>query len=211
MPPETDRPDESEAALKRRSFRRKASLVCCLALSGIVGRAVASELLISRDALQALIAISLFKDQGRWDLLKGKCYAYLERPHVALGADRVTIDAHLTSRLGVTVGDSCVGTELASDVRVSGRLVGSGSHIEIDDIRIDNVQDESTRTAVELLQSATGRSLPKSANIDLLPLLKPTSVPETDIKVSATSLAIENVSTHDNAVKVEFEIKLSAR
>jgi hypothetical protein len=124
---------------------------------------------------------------------------------------RVIIDAHLSSRLGLTVGDSCMGTELMSDVRVSGKLVGSGSHIEIDDIRIDNVQDESTRKIIDLLQSATGGSLPKSANIDLLPLLKPTSVPGTDIKVSATNLAIAKVATLADAVDVEFEIKLTAR
>jgi hypothetical protein len=185
--------------------------VACLSLCGFVGPAIASELVIGREALQTLVAASVFKDQGRWYLVKGKCYAYLERPHVALDAARVTIDAHLSSRLGLTVGDSCVGTELMSDVRVSGKLVGSGSHIEIDDIRIDNVQDENTRKIIDLLQSATGGSLPKSANLDLLPLLKPTSVPGTDIKVSATNLAIASVETHADAVDVEFEIKLTAR
>jgi hypothetical protein len=98
-----------------------------------------------------------------------------------------------------------------SDVRVSGKLVGSGSHIEIDDIRIDNVQDESTRKIIDLLQSATGGSLPKTANVDLLPLLKPASVPGTDIKVSATNLAIAKVTTLADAVDVEFEVKLTAR
>jgi hypothetical protein len=211
MPSESDWLGEEEAAPKRRRLWREMSFICCLSLCGFLGRAVASELVISREALQALVVTSVFKDQGRWNLVKGKCYAYLERPHVALGGDRIIIDAHLSSRLGLTVGDSCVGTELASDVRLSGRLVGSGSHIEIDDIRIDNVQDESTREVVQLLQSATGGTLPKSANIDLLPLLKPTSVPGTDIKVSATSLEIGSVSTHGDAVDVEFEIKLSAR
>jgi len=104
-----------------------------------------------------------------------------------------------------------MGTELASDVRVSGKLVGSGTHIEIDDIRIDSVKDENTRKVVDLLQSATGGSLPKSAKIDLLPLLKPTSVPGTDIKVSATNLAIAKVTTLSDAVDVDFEVKLTAR
>ena len=186
-------------------------LVTCLGLCGWSGRVSASELVIGREALQTLVAASVFKDQGRWYLVKGKCYAYLERPHVLLDSARVIIDAHLSSRLGLTVGDSCVGTELMSDVKMSGKLVGSGSHIEIDDIRIDNVQDESTRKIIDLLQSATGGSLPKSENIDLLPLLKPTSVPGTDIKVSATNLAIAKVTTLADAVDVEFEIKLTAR
>ena len=202
---------DGKGAAPERQFRRRVLFLTGLCLCGFVGRAIASELVIGREALQTLVVGSVFKDQGRWYLAKGKCYAYLERPHVALEAARVIIDAHLSSRLGLTVGDSCLGTELMSDVRVSGRLVGLGSHIEIDDIRIDNVQDESTRNVIELLQSATGRSLPKSVGIDLLPLLKPTSVPGTDIKVSATNLAIANVATLADAVDVEFEIKLTAR
>jgi len=186
-------------------------LIACLTLAGLLGRATASELVIGREALQTVMVESLFKDQGRWYLIKGKCFAYLERPNVALDGARVIIDAHLSSRLGLTVGDACMGTELASDVRVSGKLVGSGTHIEIDDIRIDSVKDENTRKVVDLLQSATGGSLPKSAKIDLLPLLKPTSVPGTDIKVSATNLAIAKVTTLSDAVDVDFEVKLTAR
>jgi hypothetical protein len=199
-----------ESARLRR-YRAGALFLTCLALCGLGGSVSASELVIGREALQTLVVASLFKDQGRWYLVKGKCYAYLERPHVALDAARVIIDAHLSSRLGLIVGDSCVGTELMSDVKVSGKLVGSGSHIEIEDIRIDNVQDESTRKVIDLLQSATGRSLPKSETIDLLPLLKPTSVPGTDIKVSASNLAIAKVVTLADGVEVEFEIKLTAR
>ena len=202
---------DGEKATGRRQFGRQVLFVASLCLYGFVGRAFASELVIGREALQTLVVASVFKDQGRWYLAKGKCYAYFERPHVALDAARVIIDAHLSSRLGLMLGDSCVGTELASDVRVSGKLVGSGSHIEIDDIRIDNVQDESTRKVIELLQSATGGALPKSVNIDLLPLLKPTSVPGTDIKVSATNLAIAKVTTLADAVDVQFEVKLTAR
>jgi hypothetical protein len=209
MQSESERRNGKTGAPQR--LRRRVLWLACLSLCGFVGHATASEVVIGREALQTLVVASVFKDQGRWYLLKGKCYAYLERPHVALDAARVIIDAHLSSRLGLTVGDSCVGTELMSDVKVSGKLVGSGTHIEIDDIRIDNVQDESTRKVIDLLQSATGRSLPKSENIDLLPLLKPTSVPGTDIKVSATNLAIAKVTTLADAVDVEFEIKLTAR
>ena len=212
----SDPAEAQQAAVRLRRqrvlLRRQRVLVLVfLSLPGLAGRALASELVIGRDALQALVTSSVFKDQGRWSLAKGKCYAYLERPRVALEAGRVVIEAHLSSRLGITVGESCVGTELASDLRLSGKLVGFGAHIQIDDIRIDNVQDDSTRAAVELLESAAGRSLPKSVNIDLLPLLKPTIVPGTNIKVSATNLAIAKVATLSDAVEVEFEVKLSAR
>jgi hypothetical protein len=210
MRSESERRD-GDQAMPRRPLRRRVLWLTCLSLCGFVGRALGSELVIGREALQTLVVASVFKDQGRWYLAKGKCYAYLEQPHVALDGARVIIDAHLSSRLGLAVGDSCVGTVLTSDVKVSGKLVGSGSHIEIDDIRIDNVQDESTRKIIDLLQSATGGSLPKSANIDLVPLLKPTSVPGTDIKVSASNLAIAKVTTLNDTIDVEFEIKLTAR
>jgi hypothetical protein len=200
---------KGDAPARRR--RGRLVFVACLSLCGFLGRAIASELVIGREALQTLVVASLFKDQGRWYLVKGKCYAYLERPHVGLEAGRVVIDAHLSSQLGLTVGGSCVGAEMMSDVRVSGKLAGSGSHIEIQDIRIDSVQDDSTRKVVELLQSATGGSLPKSASIDLLPLLRPTSMPGTDIKVSAANLEIASVATLADAVDVAFEIKLTAR
>jgi hypothetical protein len=191
--------------------RRRAWFIGYLSVSAIAGQASASELVIGREALQTLVTTSVFKDEGRWNLVKGKCYAYLERPHVALQAGRVVIDAHLSSRLGVAVGDSCLGAEMASNVRVSGKLAGSGSRLEIDDIHVDSVQDESTRAVIDLLQSATGGSLSKSVNIDILPLLKPVSVPGMDIKVSATNLAISGVSTLADAVDVEFEVKLTAR
>src|ERR1700678_244205 len=202
---------DGKRAVPKRQFRPRVLFLTCLSLCGLVGRAFASELVIGREALQTLVVASVFKDQGRWYLAKGKCYAYLERPHVALDAARVVIDAHLSSQLGLLVGDSCIGAAMMSDVRVSGKLVGSGSHIEIDDIRIDNVQDESTRKVIGLLQSATGGALPKSGQLTLLPLLKPTSVPGTDIKVSATNLAIAKVATLADAVDVQFEIKLTAR
>src|ERR1700678_1426222 len=158
---------DGKGAVPKRQFRRRGLFVTCLSLCGFVGRTFPSELVIGRAALETLVVASVFKDQGRWYLAKGKCYAYLERPHVVLDAARIIIDAHLSSQLGLTVGASCIGAEMKSVVRVSGKLVGSGSHIEIDDIRIDNVQDESTRKVIGLLQSATGGALPKSGQLTL--------------------------------------------
>lgn len=106
---------KAAAPRPQRSFRRRALICTCLGLCGLLGRANASELVIGRAALQTLVEASVFKDQGRWYLAKGKCYAYLERPHVALEAGRVIIDAHLSSLLGLTVGGSCIGTEMMSE------------------------------------------------------------------------------------------------
>ena len=182
-----------------------------MAAGAFCSRAPASELVITRDAVQALVLQTIFNDQGKWYFAKGTCYAYLERPHIGLAAGRLIIDGHLSSRVGLDVGNSCVGTDFASDVKLSGRFVAAGSKITLNDIRIDKVNDDSTRQALELLQSAAGASLPRAVNIDLLQLLRPTIVPGTAIKVAVTGLDITGVTTQPDKVTVDFEMKLNAR
>jgi hypothetical protein len=48
-------------------------------------------------------------------------------------------------------------------------------------------------------------------NIDLLQLLDPAIVPGTAIKVTVTGLDIGRVTTQPDRVKVDFEMKLTAR
>ena len=135
----------------------------------------------------------------------------MDRPRVAFAAGRLIMDGHLSARVGLDVGSSCVGKDFASDVRLSGRFVGAGSQITLGDIRIDNVKDDSTRQALELLQSAAGTSLPRTAQIDLLELVKPTMVPGTGIRVGVSQLDISAVTTQTDKVTVVFEMKLHAR
>jgi hypothetical protein len=183
----------------------------CMAACAFCAPASASEIVIGRDAVQSLVLATIFNDHGKWYFAKGACYAYLERPRIALAAGRLVIDGHLASRVGLEVGNSCVGTDFASEVQISGRFVGAGSQITLDDIRIDSVKDESTRQALDLLQTAAGTSLPRAVNIDLLQLLDPAAVPGTAIKVTMTQLDIARVTTQPDRVKVDFEMKLTAR
>jgi hypothetical protein len=192
-------------------YSRVGLLFLCTAASVFGASSSASELVIGRDAVQALVVATLFTDQGRWYLAKGTCYAYLERPRTAFVGGRLVIDGHLTSRVGLEVGNSCIGTDFASDVQLSGRFVGAGSQITLNDIRIDNVKDDSTRQALELIQSAAGASLPRAVDIDLLQLLKPTVVPGVPIRVAVTALEIKSVTTQPEKLTVGFEMNLSAR
>jgi hypothetical protein len=170
----------------------------------------ASELAIGRSAVQAIVASALFKDQRRWYLTKGDCYAYLENPKISLANGRLVMNAHLSSRVGVEVGGSCVGTGLASDVQLSGKFMGSGSQLTLQDIKIDNVADDANRQVLDLLQSAAGSPLSRAVNVDLMQLLKPAIVPGTDIKVSVTSVAVAEVVTEPQSVTVHFDAKLRA-
>jgi hypothetical protein len=186
------------------------ALLLCVASGVFCSPSQASELVIGRSAVQAIVVSALFKDQGRLYLTKGKCYAYLERPKISLASGRLVMDAHLSSHVGVEVGDSCLGTGLASDVQLTGKFVGYGSQLTLKDIKIDNVKDDATRQALDLLQSAAGASLPRAVDIDLMQVLKPALFPGTDIKASVAAISIAGVTTNPESVTVSFDIKLHA-
>ncbi len=173
--------------------------------------AAASELTLSRSALQSIVSTSLFNDRGKWYLDKGACYAFLERPRISLAKDRVVIAAHFASRAGIAVSGSCVGADLSSNVSLSGRLLGAGSKITLADIRIDKVDDELSRNALELLQFATGEVLPRTLTIDVLPLLEPENVSATGVRVEVSGLKITSVLTRADSVLVTFEVSLNAQ
>ena len=202
----------SGASRACRRRRERWLLAFLLGATGCVfgGQSQAGELVIRRSAVQSIVASALFNDQGRWYLTKGNCYAYLENPKISLASGRLVMDAHLSSRMGFEIGGSCVGPGLASNVQLSGKFVGSGSQLTLEDIRIDNVQDEATRQALDLLQSVAGTSLPRAVNVDLMQVLKPAIVPGTDIKVSVAAVSIAGVTTEPEHVTVSFDCKLRA-
>ena len=152
-------------------------------------RSQASELVIGRNAVQSIVASTRFTDQGRWYLTMGDCYAYLENPRVTLVAGRLVMNAHLLSRVGVEVVGSCVVPGFASGVQLSGKFIGTGWRLTLQDIRVTKIEDEATRQDVEVLQSAAGTSLPPAVNVDLMHLLKPALVPGTNIKVTVAAVA----------------------
>ena len=194
----------------RRHKVKPLAFLFCIAASVTSHQAQASDLVIERSAVQAIVASTLFNDQGRWYLTKGKCYAYLENPKIRLATGRLVMNARLSSRVGLEVGESCLGTGLASEVELSGKFVGFGSQVTLQDIRIDNVKDDATRQALDLLQAAAGASLPRAVDIDLLQMLKPATVPGTTIKVSVAAVQIAEVTTQPENVTVRFDIKLRA-
>jgi len=65
------------------------------------------------------------------------------------------LKAHLVSRLGQRFGNNCVGADLASDVTVSGKIRGNGHQLMLDEIRIDRVDDEAVRNALNLALQST--------------------------------------------------------
>jgi hypothetical protein len=159
-----------------------------------------------------LVAEQLFNRAGRWYLIDdgGICYTYLESPHTRIEADRLVLTAHLSSRLGQRVGNNCIGAEFSSDVSLSGKLRGTDHRLILDDIRIDRVADESTRTALDLALQLSPQSIPRSASIDVFEFLHRQVVATGGSPVRLDEFHIVNIATHAAAVVIQFDLNLSA-
>jgi hypothetical protein len=180
-------------------------------LAWAVARADASELIVGSNTLQKIIGEQLFNNHGRWYLLEnGRCYAYLENPHTRLKQGRLLLDAHLSARVGVDVGGNCLGSAFASNVTLSGRLVGKTSTLTLDDIRIDHVDDEATREVFDLIQDAVPQALPRVLKLDVLAAVRGTPISTAGVVVSVTQFRIIDVTTQSNNVVIHYDLSLSA-
>jgi hypothetical protein len=167
----------------------------------------AASLSVGTATLQRLMADNVFNRQDRWYLQDGNCYAYLEAPQIRLAGGRVIIAAHLTSQLGVDMSNSCLGSAFVSNVVMSGRLVGSGTTLTLADIRIDGVEDEAARSALDLLQAIAPTTLPP---IDILQTIRSRPVEAGEVPIVVDTLQIDTVTTSDQAITIRFDIGLSA-
>jgi hypothetical protein len=178
----------------------------------LIPSATASVLSLGPHILQSLVAEQLFNRAGRWYLIDdgGICYTYLESPHTRIEADRLVLTAHLSSRLGQRAGSNCIGAEFSSDVSLSGKLRGADHRLILDDIRIDRVDDDSTRTALNLALQLSPQAIPRSASIDVFEFLRRQVVATGGSPVRLDEFHIVNITTHAAAVVIQFDLNLSA-
>jgi hypothetical protein len=162
--------------------------------------------------VQSLIAEQLFNRAGRWYLIDdgGVCYTYLESPHARLEAARLVLRAHLVSRLGQPIGNHCAGADFASNVTVSGSLHGTEHKLLLDDIRIDRVDDESTRNALNLALQLDPQAIPRAASIDVLEFVRKATAAPGASPVHLDQFRIVNIATRTDTIVIQFDLNLSA-
>jgi len=117
-----------------------------------------------------LVQEQLFNRAGRWYLIDdgGVCYTYLESLIRASRSTALSCMRALSSRLGQRIGNNCVGADFSSNVTLSGKLHGIEHKLILDDLRIDRVDDESTRNALNLALQLDPQAMPRAASIDVL-------------------------------------------
>ena len=194
--------------IPRLRHRFVAALVAAFVFS--VPAAAQSVLSVGPRGVQTLVTQQLFDRSGRWYLFDdGGCFTYLESPHTQIIRDRLVLQAHLSSRLGQQSGSGCVGADFASNVTLSGRLHGRGHLLILDDIRIDRIEDESTRDALNLALQVDPQILPHSANIDASEYVRQQVVAIGGSRTRLEGFRILNITTRADAVVIEFNLNLS--
>jgi hypothetical protein len=198
--------------IQQRSAIERKSVAVFAAFALIIPAAAASVLSVGPRGVQTLVAEQLFNRAGRWYLIDdgGVCFTYLESPHTRLEIDRLVLKAHLSARLGQRIGNYCAGADFASNVTLSGKLHGAEHKLILDDIRIDHVDDELTRNALNLALQLDPLAMPRAASIDVLELIRKQVVPTGGSPVHLDEVRIVKITTRTDAVVIQFDLSLSA-
>jgi hypothetical protein len=189
----------------------RTAIALLTALAWSVPAIGASVFSLGPRGVQSLVADQLFTKHGKWYLIDDGevCYTYLESPRTHLEADRLVLNAHMTSRLGQRVGNNCMGADLASNVTLSGRLRATDHKLLLDDIRIDHVDDDSTRAALALAQQLAPQALPHSVGIDVLELLRKQVSTNGVLPVHVDQFRILDLATRPDGVTIQVDLSLS--
>ena len=197
----------------RNLYRRSAPACIAAAVAGFalaVPAAAQSALSVGPRGVQTLVVEQLFDRGGRWYLIDdGGCYSYLESPFIRLVQGRLVLHAHLSSRLGQPVGNGCEGADFASNVTLSGRLLGRGHLLILDDIRIDRIDDAATRNAFNLALQLDPQIMPHVAKLDVSAFVRQEVVATGGSRTRLDGFRILSVATRADAVVIRFDLSLS--
>ena len=191
----------------RRAWRAR-FIVSTFALA-VCGHSEAAEIVLEHSAVDKLVAQTVFTNNGRHDLVKGPCAAYLDRPSIAIEGGRIRIRSHLTARVGVVDGRSCVGVAIASWTVVSGRPVARGASVVLTDLRIDQVDDPNLRLLVD---SGLLAALPRAIELDMRQAVRGMLQNNSgSYQAEVESLTIDSVVAADDRLSIKFDFRLVAK
>ena len=190
-----------------RTTLRWLSLCGTLALAAT--GAPAAEIVLERSAVEKLVVQTMFSNAGRHELQRGACYAYLESPSVELKEGRIKIRSRLSSRVGVDLGNSCVGVRIVTWSVVSGRPAANGGSVRLEDLRIDSVDDPTVRL---VLESGLLPALPRAIELDVLKAVRSMLQNSgAQLQTSVDTFQIESVRVASERLELRFEFRLVAR
>ena len=185
------------------------SLVTALASLALATAAPAAEIVLERSAVDKLVKQALFNQGGRYVIQDGACHAFMETPSVELKDGRIRIRSRLNSRVGMDLGNSCVGVDLVSWTVVSGRPVAAGGKVRLDDLRVDSVDDPNLRL---VLESGLVPALPRAVELDVLGSVSSMlGDGAAGLEATVDAFQIDAVQVSPTRLTVRFDFRLVAK
>lgn len=171
-----------------------------------------SELTIHSTAIQKMLMAELFIDEGRYHLLaQTPCqYAYVDSPTVKLSQGRVRIKARVSGKIGMEVGEQCVGTRAdVVQVTISAKPAFSGEKLVLTDIRVDEISNEGYRV---LLQQFLASAIPRAITIDVREgLQRILADRQSPYEARVDRLAVTDITAENDKLHLALTFALTAR
>jgi hypothetical protein len=82
--------------------------------------------------------------------------------------------------------------------------------LTLDDIRVDHVDDNASRDALDVIQQIAPQALPKAFSFDVLTLVRSKSLSAVGIPVTVAQFRILSTETRRDAVVITFDLSLTA-
>jgi hypothetical protein len=184
-------------------------LLFSLLLSVVTQFSHAAEIILEEPAVEKLLIQTLFKDAGRRYLVRSVCDTFLETPTAKILGGRIHLRFHITSKVGVPAGKTCVGRTFAGWASMSGQPVSTGGTVRLEDVRIEEVEDAAMRF---LLKTGFAPAVPNALNLNIqnavVSLLKAISP---QVESTLETFEISGVTAESNTLSVKFDFKLVAK
>jgi hypothetical protein len=195
-------------------WRAAACDLLILAFGAAWGRAV--ELKVSREALQRTLNEQLFSGPDARYFLKGNaksaCSVFAEDAQLSFVQARIVVRVKTHSKLGKSMGGTCLGIALAPTAEVSLEPFGEGETIGFRDAQVIKVSDQ--RELNFLLTPFVSHQIPSSMKVDAAELLRKAlegSTASSGYKVTLDRLKIHSVEIQGDSLIVETDGDLSVK
>lgn len=176
----------------------------------------ASQLTISRDALERTLRQQLFAGPNGIYYLKGgpqsACSITAAEPRLTFDQDRIVVHLKTRAHLGRAVGGSCVGVTLNFPAEVSLAPDAEGETIGFRDARLDKVSDQHEVNFA--LSPFLRHQVPSSMKVDAADLLRKAlanSTASSGYKLTLERLKIHSIVIQGDALVVDVDGDLSIR
>ena len=181
-----------------------------------VGACQATELIVSREALERTLRQELFSGPNGRYYLKGtpqsSCSVYADDATLSFNQNRIVARIRTHAKLGKSVGHTCVGIALSPTAEVSVEPYGEGEIIGFRDAQMVKVSDR--RELNFLLVPFMSRQVPTSMQVNAADLIRKAlagSTAASGYKITLDRLKVHSIQIQGDELVVDVDGDISVK